>query len=86
MLIPLLPGVRTNEYLLKTVEPIRMEKVYTARDIDVERRDAEIVRWEQAAEQGIRETDCPEPLIVGKKFSKVTLTPKKSIFWTRVWG
>jgi solute:Na+ symporter, SSS family len=84
MLVPLIPGVRTSEYLLKTVEPVRIESAYTAREVDVEQRNQEIARWEkQSTVNGIPETERPEPLVAGMPFSKITITPRKSIFWTQ---
>jgi SSS family solute:Na+ symporter len=76
--IPMIPGVRTNEYLLKTVRPMHIERVYTAREIDVKVRADEIAKWE-AKPQGTR----PAPLTAGEQFSKQTVTPQKSIFWTQ---
>ncbi len=81
VLVPLLPGIRTNDYLLKTVEPIRVANIYTARDIDVQERQQEIELWDQLNQQGIAEGQRPEPLTDGQEFEKIHLTPQRSIFW-----
>lgn len=76
-IIPLIPGSRSNQYLLKTVEPITVVRTYIAREYDVTERNNEIANW-----QGSKET-APEALVVGQRFDKTYETPARSIFWTQ---
>ncbi len=81
ILVPLFGGVRTNEYLLKTVEPIKVTKTYVARDIDVEKRQEDIALWDKLQQQGLTESERPVELTEGQEFEKEQLTPRRSIFW-----
>ncbi len=82
LLIPLIPGVKTNEYLTKTIEPREIVVEYKARNVDVENREKEIELWEKLNKKGITDTEKPPPLQVGEEFEKKTITKKKSIFWS----
>ena len=81
--LPLIPGVKTNKYLCKTVRPITVNRTYTARDIDVEERNKAIEKWETLNQAGITNGEKPEKLQAGQKFSKTYNTPQKSIFWNQ---
>lgn len=81
VLVPLLPGIRTNKYLQKTIEPISIVRTYTARQVDVEERAKEIEAWDKLNEKGKSENHRPEPLVDGQKFEKKYMTPRTSIFW-----
>ena len=81
--IPMIPGVKTNDYLLKTIEPISITRSYTARQVDVEKHNEEIAKWDSLDAVGKAEGSRPEPLIEGQKFDKTYNTPKKAIFWTQ---
>ncbi|MBN1542945.1 sodium:solute symporter family protein [candidate division KSB1 bacterium] len=83
MTVPLIPGVKTHPYLAKTVESIHVERTYRARQIDVEQRGEDIVRWDCLHEAGIVRGERPLPLKVGEFFSKSYDTPKNSIFWNQ---
>lgn len=81
--VPLIPGVRTNDYLAKTIESKEIVSKYTARKIDVENRRQEIKLWEKLNQRGIINTPKPSPLTEGKEFEKKFITEKKSIFWSK---
>lgn len=81
--LPLIPGVRANEYLAKRVEPIRVECTYTAREVDAMDRQEEIEVWEELEKRGEVTTDKPVPLTVGQEFTEEYLTPQRSIFWSQ---
>ncbi len=81
--IPMIPGVRQSQYLAKTVEPITMSEQYTARQVDVEKRDKEIELWRDLNLEGLEEGEMPERLTVGERFTRVFNTPQKSIFWSQ---
>ncbi len=83
VIIPLFPGVKTSEYLAKTVEPIQVERTYTAREVDVAERERAIQVWDQLNEIGKARGERPEPLAAGEKFVKKYNTPRKSIFWVQ---
>ncbi|NDP27878.1 MAG: sodium:solute symporter family protein [Flavobacterium sp.] len=80
--IPLLPEMRTSEYLSKTTLAIPVTRTYTAREMDVQQRNQAIASWDKlnAAEKSIE--DRPSILKTGEKFEKKVLLPKKSIFWS----
>ncbi len=82
-LIPFIPGVRTSEYLTKTVESQEIIKTYTAREVDVKERAEELIVWDKLEARGIIDEKKPKPLKVGEKFDKVYNTPQTSIFWTQ---
>ena len=83
VLIPLIPGVKTNEYLAKTIQPITVQRVYTARDVDVKEREQDIVAWESLNLAGKADGERPDSLVAGQQFVKHYDTPKRSIFWTQ---
>jgi len=80
VLLPLLfPQLRTNDQLLKQTNPPAMERVYTARQIDVVERTKTIEDWTLSGREGI----VPSPLKVGDPFMKAYQLPQKSIFWSK---
>ncbi len=83
ILIPALPGVRTDEYLSKTVEPRIIKKTYIAREVDVIERQKEIALWDRLDRKGLSEGTMPGRLKEGDKFEKIYKTPESSIFWTQ---
>ncbi len=83
IVIPLIPGVRTNEYLAKTIESKEIISEYKARKIDIENRRNEIELWEKLNEKGIIDTRKPAPLKEGEEFKKKFITKEKSIFWSK---
>jgi SSS family solute:Na+ symporter len=80
--MPLLPEMRTSEYLLKTTEAIPVTRTYTAREMDVQQRNRAIISWDKLNAVGKSEGERPLMLKTGEKFEKKVLLPKKSIFWS----
>ena len=83
VIIPLFPGVKTSDYLAKTVQSIQVERTYTARQVDVAEREEAIQVWDQLDEIDKARGERPQLLIVGQKVTKKYNTPRKSIFWTQ---
>jgi len=83
IVLTFIPGIRTNQYLLKTVQPITVQRTYTARQVDVVKRMEEIERWDYLASIGKSKEERPEPLAVGQSFDTKYITPQKAIFWTQ---
>jgi len=80
ILLPLLfPQLRTNDQLLKQTNPPAMERVYTARQMDVVERNKAIESWTSTNQVGT----APTILKVGDSFSKAYQLPQKSIFWSK---
>ena len=80
--LPVMPGMRTSEYLCKTTEAIPVTRTYQARKMDVYERELAIVRWEELKRAGKPAGERPIPLKPGEKFEKKVLLPKKSVFWS----
>jgi SSS family solute:Na+ symporter len=80
--MPLIPGVRTSEYLGKTTQAIPVSRIYTAREMDVQDRERAIAKWDRLNAAAMAEGLRPELLKAGEKFKKEVLLPKKSIFWS----
>jgi SSS family solute:Na+ symporter len=80
--VPVISGMRTSEYLSKTTQPVPVSRVYTASEMDVQNRKEEIEKWQRLSDAGKAEGTCPGLLITGDTFEKITLLPKKSIFWS----
>jgi SSS family solute:Na+ symporter len=80
--MPLLPGMRTSEYLSKTTQAVPVTRTYTAREMDVQQRSEAIATWDKLIVVGKSEGERPIELKTGEKFEKKVLLPKKSIFWS----
>lgn len=80
--MPLIPGMRTSEYLNRTTQAVPVSRIYTAREMDVKQRTEAIVTWDKLNEIGKAEGERPSELKTGEKFEKKVLLPKKSIFWS----
>jgi len=79
VLLPLLlPQLRTKDQVLKQTNPPAMERVYTARQMDVVERTKMIDNW-NTNKEGI----APLPLAIGDSFTKAYQLPQKSIFWSK---
>ena len=84
VLFPLLvPGLRNNQYLLKQTHPSPIERQYTAREMDVENRNQEILAWEEQRSRGDATREKPEAIVAGEKIQKSFTLPQKSIFWSK---
>jgi SSS family solute:Na+ symporter len=80
--LPVIPGVRTSEYLCKTTQPIPVSRVYVASEMDVQNRENAIARWDRFNAAGKAESVRPDILETGEQFEKKVLLPRKSIFWS----
>ena len=80
--VPLVPGVRSSEYLRKTTNPTRVVRMYVATDMDVRQRAEAIERWDVSDPARRAGTVRPLPLQTGESFEKEVLLPRKSIFWS----
>lgn len=81
--LPLVPGVRTHEAFAKQTAGYSVENSYTAKPLDVERRNKEIVLWNQLDAAGKAEGECPLVLGNGEQFIKHDFIPPKNIFWQK---
>lgn len=81
LLIPLIPGVRTNEYLVRTTNPVPTTRIYTARTMDLDERQSEIKKFDELSATAQAKTQRPQQLIAGQKFERTYILPKKGIFW-----
>ncbi len=83
LILPVIfPGMRTHPYLLKRTEQRIEERVYTARFVDVEERNATIARWDELYAIGQAQGPRPDSLHGGQEFTKAYKLPSKSVFWT----
>lgn len=80
--LPLIPSIKSSEYLSKTTQPIPVTRTYTAREMDVSQRNSAIEKWDQSKRIGKQVGERPSALKMGEKFEKSVLLPKKSIFWS----
>jgi SSS family solute:Na+ symporter len=84
LLVPMMfPSLRTNAYLTKLTSPEPLTRTYTAHDVDVEARDAEIAHWDALNATGQAMGARPEPIEAGQKFTKTYQLPPRGIFWTQ---
>jgi SSS family solute:Na+ symporter len=84
LLLPnMVSSLRSHPYLLKTTHPKPIVRTYTAREMDIETRRAEITEWEETAAKGQAHQPRPVPLQLGDTFEKTFYPGKKFIFWTK---
>lgn len=84
LLIPtLLPSLRTQETLLKTTEPLPVERTYKVKLKDITVRNDLIDQWEQLSANKKMEFDRPKPLKLNDQMAVSFSPPKKSIFWSK---
>jgi solute:Na+ symporter, SSS family len=76
------PGLRTNAYLLKQTESQIIERQYTATPMDVEARNHEISMWQALPESEQVSVAQPRLLDVGDEFTRSFNIGVKRIFWT----
>ncbi len=79
----LAPSLKIHPYLLNTTQPHVVEREYTARDMDIEKRNQMIAEWDSLEAQGLAQTPRPETLEAGQKFTLKYAQPEKSVFWTQ---
>ncbi len=82
--VPLFPGVKTNEYLMKTTISEPQKKTYTAREMDLVIRSGEIKEWTEKTDGGIQAGPRPQELVIGEKFEKTFIKPEKPVFWENI--
>ncbi len=75
----LFPQLRVSDRLLKQTNPPMMERVYTARQMDVVDRNKKIANWSSTNQAG----QAPTALVIGDTFTKSYQLPQKSIFWSK---
>ncbi|CAI8361942.1 MAG: Osmoregulated proline transporter OpuE [Opitutia bacterium UBA7350] len=81
--LPLLPGVRSDENLLKETEGYAVERVYVSKEYDVRSRASEIAVWDALNAAGKAEGLRPQALALGEKFVKNDYVQSRSIFWQK---
>jgi SSS family solute:Na+ symporter len=82
VLVPMSSTLRTHPELTRTIEPILYETSYTARQVNVDERAAEIAAWDALNAQGQATTERPNELEVGKAFVQSTWSARRAIYWT----
>lgn len=84
LLLPIFsPSLRNHQYLLKTTNPSPVTHTYSAREMDVAARQAEIEKWQEMSAKGLTDKSRPKALQVGETFQKTFYIEKKFIFWTK---
>ncbi len=78
---PLIPGIRSSEYLGKMTDSYVVSNTYAARQADVDERNDQLTRWERLEAIGKAEGQKPESLMLGQSFTKSYSMPQRSIFW-----
>ncbi len=81
VVLPMIPGVRTNERLLKTANPVAAERTYHATATDIADRQKQIDAWDASHLEGTAVGARPEPLVAGQTFTKTIASKTKSVFW-----
>ncbi len=81
ILVPLIPGVRSNPDLARKTEGYAIERTYTAKALDVTRRAEEIAVWDALAARGESDGTRPAPLVEGESFQRSDYVAPQSIFW-----
>ncbi|WP_246117973.1 sodium:solute symporter family protein [Adhaeretor mobilis] len=84
LLLPIIdPAISSNPYLAAHTNPAPISRSYVAHEMDIEAREAEIAHWDELKAEGKGNGPRPEPIELGKRFTKVYQLPQKSIFWSR---
>ena len=78
-----IPSLKTNHFMLLQTESRQVNRVYTAREIDVKQRNEEIEAWQKLNEKGKAIGEIPRQIHVGEKFTKTFTLPSKAIFWSQ---
>ncbi|MDQ8192959.1 sodium:solute symporter family protein [Coraliomargarita sp. SDUM461004] len=79
--LPMIPSVRSSEYLAMETNGYEVERTYTAKEFDVQNREEEILLWETLQARGEVNGSAPESLELGQKFEKSDYVEPRSIFW-----
>lgn len=83
-LLPMLnPGMRYDEDLLRTTHPAPRTVTEVAKEFDVARREAEIVRWNALDAKGEAIGEAPLPISVGERYDHTYVFEKRGLFWAQ---
>lgn len=80
-LLPLIPGVRTSEWLLAKTDEPPVYRTYNVRPADITERQAAIAEWKRQADLGTATGQEPTPLVAGTTWEKAFKNPSMSVFW-----
>ena len=83
IIIAVIPGVDTTPSLLKKTQPEPVERIYTAKVIDVTNRNKEIEQWIEIEKLGRAIGERPQKIEEGEKIQAYFSLPQKSIFWSK---
>lgn len=88
LIIPVLaptvwPKMRYNENLLRTTSPAPRVQAQIATEYDIQKRQDQIVLWDELNLIGKAKGDRPAALEVGQEFEQTYTFPKRSIFWAQ---
>jgi SSS family solute:Na+ symporter len=83
VMIPIFPGVRTNEYLAKQTQAYTVENSYIANSVDVQLREEEIEKWDALSAIGKAQGNRPKAIAIGEDFIKYDYIKSGSIFWQK---
>jgi len=75
--------IKTSEWMLLKTEPEPVVRTYTAREMDVQERNAEIEKLQLRIASGETSLSIPKMLKVGEEFTKEFVQPSKTIFWSK---
>jgi SSS family solute:Na+ symporter len=76
-------SLKTNDALLQTTHPAPIVRTYTANQMDIDGRDAEIEKFNKLSAAGKAAATAPVALHAGDEFTKTYKLPSKSIYWTK---
>jgi solute:Na+ symporter, SSS family len=77
----IIPGIRTEGFLLKQTRERVEERTYTAHHSDVLQRNKEITAWHEQNRKGTATGQAPSAIAEGEKFVRTYAIPGRSIFW-----
>ncbi len=84
LLLPLLfPQLRANEYLMKQTDLPPIERVYSAKIMDVEAQNKLLEEWSALSSEEKNGMDEPTHVEVGDKITKKFALPPRSVFWSK---
>jgi SSS family solute:Na+ symporter len=84
VLLPALcPGLCTRPYLLKRTDPAPIQRMYTARQIDVDQQNRIVAAWQSLSLDKRKDQMQPERIEPGQTITKVIQPPRKSVFWSK---
>ncbi|MFC1692440.1 sodium:solute symporter [Candidatus Latescibacterota bacterium] len=78
-----IPGLKTNPNLLKMTNPEPMVRTYTVREMDIVKREKEILVWDRLEASEKIGASRPVPLKLGQVFEKTFVLEQKAVFWSQ---